>query len=396
MTDRDSEPALRLPDDNGHEVSSLVPRRATWFELFGDLVFVAAIGQITHRVGTHPTAGSIAAAAGLFVPVWWAWVLYAVQANRADRDTVAHRLIAMAGFTGVVAMAVFAGAVGHTKGADAGFVLGYLCARAGVAALYALDARGEQALRRVFRNFTRGSLISAAGWLGGLYLLHGAPRYGVWAAAMVFELLLPLIVGRSLTRVAHEADHLRDRFGAFTIIVLGESVTGFTGGLTQARTILSAGLTGIAAFGVIACLWWTYFNASGTHPGAHAALDRGGKLLHAYTFGHLPLQLGLALTGASIGIAVSNGGRHLNDTAAACILGGVALFLAASALTRAAFLGFTEVVVLHRLITALLILALLPAAPYLPVALVLTALAALLATSVTLESPTHRRWRPAA
>ncbi|MEV6101001.1 low temperature requirement protein A [Nocardia sp. NPDC051981] len=70
------------------------PRRATWFECFGDLVFAAAVGQITHRVGAHPDAGSVAAAAGLFVPLWWARVLYAVHANRADRGTAAHRLLA--------------------------------------------------------------------------------------------------------------------------------------------------------------------------------------------------------------------------------------------------------------------------------------------------------------
>ncbi|MGW4244281.1 low temperature requirement protein A [Nocardia sp. NPDC004722] len=368
----------------------IAPRRATWFELFGDLVFAAAIGQLTHRIGAHPTAGSIAAAAGLFVPVWWSWVLYAVQANRADRDTAAHRLLAMAGWAGIIAMAMCAGEVGGSAGAAAGFVGGYLWARAGVAALYAWDARGGTALWPVLRAYARGSLVSAAIWLGGLLLVHGAARYAAWAAAMVFELLLPLFAGRSIARVSHEAEHLRERFGAFTIIMLGESVLGCIGGLTQAHPTPVAALTGIAAFGLTACLWWTYFNAGSTRPGAHAALNRGGKLLHAYTFGHLPLQLGLALTGASIGLAVATGSAHLGLTAAACLLGGVIVFLAASAVTRAAFVGFGEGVVVHRLITAALILSLLPLAPHVPFTAVLVVLTAVLAVASALEArPTN-------
>ncbi|MFE3187773.1 low temperature requirement protein A [Nocardia sp. NPDC059240] len=368
----------------------ITPRRATWFELFGDLVFAAAIGQLTRLVGAHPTLESIAAAAGLFVPVWWTWVLYAVQANRTDRDTAAHRLIAMAGWAGVIAMAMCADGVTGSAGAAAGFVGGYLWARAGVAALYAWDARGGTALQPVLRAYVRGSLFSGAAWLGGLILVHGAPRYLVWTAAMICELLLPLVAGRSIARVSHEAEHLRERFGAFTIMVLGESVLGFTGGLTHAPLTPAAALTGIAAFGLTACLWWTYFNAGGTRPGAHAALNRGGKLLHAYTFGHLPLQLGLALTGATIGIAVAGGSAHLDITAAACLLGGVIIFLAASALTRAAFLGFGEGVVVRRLLTAALLLSLLPLAPHVPFTAVLVVLTAVLAVSATLEAPAYR------
>ncbi|WP_169815637.1 low temperature requirement protein A [Nocardia inohanensis] len=230
------------------------PRRATWFELFGDLVFVAAVGQITHRVGAHPDAGSVAAASGLFVPLWWAWVLYAVHANRADRDNTAHRLLTTFGLTGVVGMAVFAGAVGHDTGMDAGFVLSYLVARAGVAALYGWDARRNPVLRPVFGVFAAVSALTAVGWLGGL-LLDTPWRYVAWGVAMAVELLLPLLAGRRLARVRQDAEHLRERFGLFTIIVLGEAVLGFTNGLVAARTAGWAVVTGLAAFALTAGLW---------------------------------------------------------------------------------------------------------------------------------------------
>ncbi|WP_327143245.1 low temperature requirement protein A [Nocardia sp. NBC_01327] len=368
-----------------------MPRRATWFECFGDLVFVAAIGQVTHRVGAHPDGGSVAAAAGLFVPLWWAWVLYAVHANRADRDSNPHRLLTTAGLAGVVGMAVFAGGVGQGSDADAGFVLAYLVARAGVAALYGWDSRRDAALRPVFRSFTLGSAASAVLWLGGLVFESGALRYGIWAVAMGFELALPLLAGRRLARVSQETEHLQERFGLFTIIVLGESVLGFTNGLAAARTASWAGVTAVAAFALTAGLWWSYFNGGKMRPNAHAQLARTGKLLHIYVFGHLPLLLGLALTGASMGIAVSGGGSHLNRTAAACIVGGVAVYLLSVAMIRSAFTGVGEGVVVIRVVTAALALASLPFATHVPVAALLSSLAILLALSVIVEAPFHRR-----
>src|SRR6266849_5734214 len=100
-----------IPAPDRPEVSepAEAERRATWFELFCDLVFVAAVGQITRRISSEPTLGSVAAAAALFVPLWWTWVLYAVRANRADRDVTSHRLLTMAGLVAVCGLAVFVG-----------------------------------------------------------------------------------------------------------------------------------------------------------------------------------------------------------------------------------------------------------------------------------------------
>ncbi|MEC3913877.1 low temperature requirement protein A [Nocardia sp. CDC160] len=370
---------------------STTPRRATWFECFSDLVFAAAVGQITHRVGSHPDVGSVAAAAGLFVPLWWAWVLYAVHANRADRDTAAHRVLTGCGLAGIVGMAVFAGAVGQSRAVDAGFVIAYLGARAGVAALYAWDSRQNPTLRPVFLSFTTGSAASAVFWLGGLAFGSQVERYTAWGIAMTMELALPLIVNRRLARVEQETDHLRERFGLFTIVILGESVLGFTNGLATARTAGWAAVTAAAAFALTVGLWWSYFNGSGIRPGSHTELARTGKLLHVFTFGHLPMLLALALTGASMGMAVTGGGSHLNTTAADCIVGGVIVYLVSVSVVRAAFTGIREGVVVIRLVTAVLVAALLPIATHVPVAGLLTVLAALVIGSVIVETPAQRQ-----
>ena len=48
-------------------------RRATWLELFLDLVFVAAIAQVASTLSQDPTAAGFARFLALFLPVGWAW-----------------------------------------------------------------------------------------------------------------------------------------------------------------------------------------------------------------------------------------------------------------------------------------------------------------------------------
>ncbi|MFE3183978.1 low temperature requirement protein A [Streptomyces violascens] len=386
--------SVPIPAPDRPEVSepAEAERRATWFELFCDLVFVAAVGQITRRISSEPTLGSVAAAAALFVPLWWTWVLYAVRANRADRDVTSHRLLTMAGLVAVCGLAVFVGSVGTSDSADTGFALSYLGARLGVAALYALEARRDRRLVPLLRSFMTGSAFSALFWAGGALLAPaGAVRYGIWAGGMAVDLAIPLLSGRRIARAPHHTEHLRERFGLFTIIVLGESVLGFTNGLIQARTAGSAMVTGAAAFALCACLWWSYFSASGTRPGAHAELAGNPRLLHIYVLGHLPVQLGLAVAGGAVGTAVVGSASRMTTALALCVLGGVALFLLSTAAVRAAFTGIRDPVVRLRLATALLIAGLVPCAGRAPVSAVLAGAALLLGLSVAAEAPGHRR-----
>lgn len=367
-------------------------RRATWFELFCDLVFVAAVGQVTHRVGEHPTAASAAGAAALFVPVWWLWVLNAVRANRFDPDDTTHRLITMAGMAAVSGVAVFVGSVGHSTGADIGFVASYLAARAAIALAYAVAARSDALFRPILRSFAAGSAATAVLWTGAFAFPSGPARHALWAAAMAGELALPLLARRRVAAAPVDIDHLRERFGLFTIIVIGEAVLGFTSGLVGGtRAEATTASTGAAAFALCAGLWWTYFNAGLERPGAHDGIATQWRLRDTYVFGHLPAQLGVAVAASALGTAVAQPTGHLDNAAAACLLGGVALYLTATALIRAAFTGPRETAVLVRLTGAAATLALLGLAPHVPVPALLAAAAAVVAATAAAETPAHRR-----
>ena len=71
-------------------------RRATWLELFFDLIFVVALSDASEMLNeTHD--GHIAPDQFLhfvlvFLPLWWIWAGHTIYANRFDTDSRQHRL----------------------------------------------------------------------------------------------------------------------------------------------------------------------------------------------------------------------------------------------------------------------------------------------------------------
>ena len=67
-------------------------RRATYFELFFDLVYVFAITQLSHHLLTDLTWTGAAETALLLVAVYWAWNYTTWMANWFDPEVPAVRL----------------------------------------------------------------------------------------------------------------------------------------------------------------------------------------------------------------------------------------------------------------------------------------------------------------
>ena len=87
-------------------------------------------------------------------------------------------------------------------------------------------------------------------------------------------------------------DSLTERFGAFTIIVLGETLTGVVAGLAgQPISVLTLAV-GLVAVVVGFGAWWTYFDLTGQRrprPERRASLQ--------WLVGHLPLTAAIATMG---------------------------------------------------------------------------------------------------
>jgi len=90
-------------------------------------------------------------------------------------------------------------------------------------------------------------------------------------------------------------DSLTERFGAFIIIVLGETLTGVVTGLSSqpvSGLTLAVGLVAVVVgFGA----WWTYFDFAG---GRRPRPERAASL--RWVLGHLPLTAAIAAMGAAM------------------------------------------------------------------------------------------------
>ena len=111
------------------------PRRATWLELFFDLVFVLAIAELAHLLHDDPSPGGFLRFAFLFVPVWWAWSGFTYYADLFDVDGPAYRVAMLAAMLASIALAL--NVRDAFAGGSADFAATYLGLRALLVGLYA-------------------------------------------------------------------------------------------------------------------------------------------------------------------------------------------------------------------------------------------------------------------
>ena len=103
-------------------------------------------------------------------------------------------------------------------------------------------------------------------------------------------------------------DSLVERYGLFTIIVLGEVVVGVVTGISEAEPGPRAIITGLLGLIIGFGIWWSYFDFVGRR------LPASNRDVTAqWTFSHLPLVMGIAAAGAAMVSLV----EHATDERAA-------------------------------------------------------------------------------
>jgi low temperature requirement protein LtrA len=306
-------PQLRTLDDQGE-------RHATWLELFFDLVFVISIAEVAHTLEDYRTLADFLGTAGLFVAVWWAWVGYTVYADRFDTDDVAHRVLVLAGMLAVIAMALSVHDALH--GGSARFALAFVAVRGIVLLLNARARRHAAPARPLLNLFLAAFSTGAALWLLSVFVPEPA-RYVLWGVALVIELSAPWVGRRQIVKAPVHTSHLVERFGLFTLIVLGESVVRVAQGAADVDDWTTATLAAAGGgFLLVAGLWWLYFDR--LDEGVVRSVLRG--LVWNYT--HLPLLAGLVSVAVGTEYAIRDAaGGQLERSTTAALGGGTALYL---------------------------------------------------------------------
>jgi low temperature requirement protein LtrA len=279
-------------------------RHATWLELFYDLIFVVVISQLAHNLDLDFSFYGFLSFLALFVPVWWSWTGAAFYATRFDTDDLGHRLLILLQMIGAAALAVN---VSDGLGKDSsGFALSYAAIRVILVVEYLRTGRSKpfSSASPLIRRYTRGFLCAAVVWIISAFIPPPF-RFVLWGIGLVIDFVTP-ITARRLPQFAPHISHLPERMGLFTIIVLGESITGVVAGVSgiefdiYSMIVLGLGLS------IPFSLWWLYFDSVDGAP-IRAVREKGKIGVYAlWLYGHFPLVVAFTSVGVGIRHIVSN------------------------------------------------------------------------------------------
>ena len=307
-------------------------RKATWFELFFDLVFVTAVAGLASRFGERYTLAGAAEFAFLFLVLWWLWLGHTFHATRFDEDKVHQRLT---GFAQMLAMVLIAYGAGDAFGERAAaFALGVAAFKTLLAVSY-LSQSHRVGLGRLIGLYAGIYIVQALAWAGSV-LVDPDTRLMLWIAAFALDVVSPFIVAKETWRAPPHPEHLPERFGLFTIILLGETVASAAHGLDHAGHITGEGLSVAASGAALAFLFWTgYFHRARGSSERHVADAASGRKLRLWAYGHIPLYLGIAGMAAGTLFMVHHTHPHgvepwLYSIAAALAMAGVTVVSIAS------------------------------------------------------------------
>ncbi|MGV9773838.1 low temperature requirement protein A, partial [Streptosporangium sp. NPDC003464] len=236
--------------------------------------------------------------------------------------------------------------------------------------------------RRTALRYAAGITLVQAGWVLRLFLaeagvLPPASLLPLFACLVVLELAVPRWAERVRATNWHP-HHIAERYGLFTIILLGESVLAASrgvGGAIEAGRISGPSVV-IAVCGLVLlfAVWWLYFLVP-----AGEGLSNRRHRSYLWGYGHYGIFAALAALGAGLEVAVEQSGHAVAASPTAlgyAVAVPVALYLALLWAVHA--LAAVEPVIFPTAVLGcvIVILSLPLAAPWIGVAAVVAAIAA--------------------
>jgi len=288
----------RRPRPHGERIPD---RRVSPLELLYDLIYAAVIAHAGDHLATHVSASGLVAFTLVFSLTWVAWTngsLYLELHGRNNGRTRAYVFLQI-GILAVVAL--FAGDASSEVG-GAAFAIAYVVFLAVMTWLwYEVRLQDIREHRSEFLVDTGRYVIAMAASVAVILVSAFLPaelRLGLWTAYTVAWVLLLLLLARApvgIGRGMSPTDSLVDRFGTFTLIVLGEVVFGVVDGLSHSEHDFATVATGMIGLMVGFGFWWIYFDVVG------GRLPKGeGRALANWMLSHYPITLAIAAAGAGM------------------------------------------------------------------------------------------------
>lgn len=241
------------PGDNRPTMPVPVHRRVDEVMLFLDLVYVFAVAGIS-AVLREGGAVSVLRGVILLAVIYWLWCITSIQMSMRDASRDRSRLVVL--LIGLVTL-VMAICVPDAFGRRA-LVFALSCWAARVLIVLGL----VRSTWRVFLPDVVGVVVTGPLLTAGA-LLGGRGQLVLWSAAALTEFVSPMLLRVRMRAASHDAENVVERFGLLVIVALGETLVGVGEPLSEAgRVSWQQGAALVAAFALIAGLWWSYFHHS--------------------------------------------------------------------------------------------------------------------------------------
>jgi low temperature requirement protein LtrA len=269
----------------------------------------------------------VVAYAMVFFAIWWAWMNFTWFASAYDTDDVAYRLTTLVQIAGALILA--AGIPDAMDGSDFTVItFGYVVMRLAMVTQWLRAAAADPPHRRSSLRFAAGITLVQLGWVLRLLVPE---RLGMvsFLALVAAELAVPILAERAAPTTWHP-HHIAERYGLFTLIVLGECVLASTLAIQTAleEDAALADLATTAAGGLLTVfgMWWLYFS---TEASELLTSLRAGIV---WGYGHYLIFAAAAAVGAGLAVNVDYLTQHAAvgpRASAAAFTIPVALFLLA-------------------------------------------------------------------
>ncbi|WP_460697401.1 low temperature requirement protein A [Nocardia thraciensis] len=349
----------------------------TQLELFFDLVLVFAFTQVTDLAAHEATAANMLRALLVLAVMWWVWIAYAWLGNvvKADEGIARVAMFVAMGAALIVALVIPEAFHDMPGGwyAPLVFAIGYLVIRLVHLWVFWLASSEDTQLRGQVTRWAAGSITIGTTLLIIAALNHGTAQLLLWIAAIAGDMLWTFFAGNEWR--VNSVRHFAERHGLIVIVALGESIVSIGIGVAGLPISWPITVGSLLALTVSGLLWWAYFDVAAAMVERALIRAHGERRVqiarNCYTYWHFPmiagiiaLSLGLKKVLNYLGGAE---GHTLHDALHGIPLfslyGGVALYLIA-------LVGFkqyaTGQVSTARIVTAVVLAALTPAAWHLP------------------------------
>ncbi|RZU72214.1 low temperature requirement protein LtrA [Micromonospora kangleipakensis] len=306
--------------------------RASFLELFFDVVFVFALRALAQQLFNNLTWSGAFRTLVLLLAIGWVWSLTARVTGQLNPRRPSVQLLVLATMVGAL---VLSAAVPEAFGKTGLiFAVTYLAIQIGRDLFLVVLLRGQE-LQHVAGRATIWHAATGVPWLIGA-VASGTVRTALWTLAVVliyvarwFSYPLPGLRRLAGGDLPPGGEYLADRNRALFVIALGEVILAIGSSLTGRGFSTDQTVAFVMTFAVTALIWRIYIFRAGEDMGpaiqASANPDRLSKLV---SYAHLVMIAGLVVTSVGNELVIDDPFGHPRATATVTILGGTALFLA--------------------------------------------------------------------